>query len=114
MKINANQVLVGFDGTRIMDLDADGREIQATLKGILVRVLVADQKDIDGEEKYGRYKLAERISSSDDLDLTTEETALVKRLVGSLYGPTVVGVTYDLLDGTRTSPRLVEGSNRPI
>ena len=51
-----------------------------------------------GEEKFKRYQLAERISAAGPQDVSVEEVALIKRLIGKGYPPMVVGPAWLALE----------------
>ena len=96
MKINFNQPIHNIQGKDIKDL---------TLKSISVEALLAtfsDEQSLSGEEKVKRYLLATRIyADSEGLDLTVEEIAKIKQLIGKGYGPLIVGQTWEMLDPIR-------------
>ena len=94
MKINFNQPIKNITGEEIKDL---------TLKSVSVEALLAtfsDEQSLLGEEKAKRYVLATRIyANSEELDLTVEEIAKIKQLIGKGYGPLVVGQAWEILEG---------------
>ena len=94
MKINFNQPIKNITGEDIKDL---------TLKTVSVEALLAtfdDERSLSGEEKAKRYLLATRIyANPEDIDLTVEEIAKIKQLIGKGYGPLVVGQAWEILEG---------------
>lgn len=53
-----------------------------------------------GEQKYKRYKLAQRFEKEVvNEDFTSEEIADVKSAIGNIYPPLIVGQLYDQLEG---------------
>jgi hypothetical protein len=50
------------------------------------------------QEKIQRYKLAHRLVEGGTVDLTPEDLALIKRLVGAAYPPLVVGQVHEWCD----------------
>lgn len=94
-KINVNVNLKDFDGT---DLAEGGKPL--TVKRVLINACCSpvQGENIDGVEKYKRYKLADRISKNDEAQLSAEDIVLLKTLVGKLYFPLIVGQIYDLLE----------------
>ena len=94
MKINFNQPIKNIQGEEIKDL---------TLKTVSVEALLAtfpDEQSLSGEEKAKRYLLATRIyANPEELDLTIEEIAKIKQLIGKGYGPLVVGQAWEILEG---------------
>lgn len=128
MKMNMTTVLTGLDGKPLTLSDevrqalipihamiAQGKSSEAiaapeqlipepdplTLRSVLCNALMGqyeDEKALNGEEKVLRWKLAQKVHSEDEPDLTVEDVALVKKLVGKAYGPVVVGPALTLLD----------------
>ena len=96
MKINFNQPIKNIQKEEIKDL---------TLKSVSVEALLAtfsDEQSLSGEEKAKRYLLATRIyANSEELDLTVEEIAKIKQLIGKGYGPLIVGQAWDMLEGNK-------------
>jgi hypothetical protein len=92
MKIDFKQQIKDIKGEQIQDL---------TLKTVSVEALLAtfeDERSLGGEEKLKRYLLAIKIYADDEPDLTVEEIAKVKHLIGKGYGPLVVGRSYQMLE----------------
>jgi len=96
MKINFNQPIKNIRGEEIKDL---------MLKTVSVDALLAtfpDEQSLSGEEKAKRYVLATRIyANPKELDLTVEEVAKIKQLIGKGYGPLIVGQAWDMLEGNK-------------
>jgi len=97
MKLDVTHTIKALDGSPIKD-DQD-RDL--TLKAVLVNALLTqgDEK-LSGEEKYKRYTLSKKIyECGGEVDLAVEEVAQLKRLVGDLYPPIIVGQVFDILEG---------------
>jgi len=97
MKLDFGKVLTGFDGKPIKFNDRD-----ATLGLVAVEALCAvyqDEKDLTGEEKVKRATLAEVAYQGNGVDVSVEDIALIKRLIGKAYGPLVVKKAYDIIEG---------------
>ena len=93
MKINFSQQLKNLKGEEIKDL---------TLKVVSTEALLAtfdDERALSGEEKAKRYLLATRVYANEELDLTVEEIAKLKQLIGKGYGPLIVGQAWEMLEG---------------
>lgn len=59
-----------------------------------------DERNLDGEEKSLRGALAERIAlSNGSLDLSIEEIAKIKKLIGKGFSPLIVNQSYKVLEG---------------
>lgn len=57
-----------------------------------------DERDVAGEEKFRRAKLAFDIAEGGAGTLRAEDITLIKKLIGKLYGPIIVYRAYALLD----------------
>ena len=94
-------VLQNLDGSDMLELDKDGKLTgkPVTLLIIATNSLLAqfqDEQNISGDEKYNRFKLAEKIHSK-NVPLTPEEIVLIRKLIAKGYAPGIVGPCYDLL-----------------
>ena len=91
-----------LDGTPIPVSESDRSPV--TLGQVAETALVspAQGEALQPEEKARRFALAVKIRAGRE-PLTVEEIATVKRAVGQLYGPLVVGRAWELLDPA-TSP----------
>lgn len=70
-----------------------------TLGSLAVSVLLmTDEQNVSADDKFKRFKLAERIADGGVQDVTVEEVALVKRQIGRTCQPIVVGPAYELLE----------------
>jgi hypothetical protein len=97
MEINFSKNLRDLDGE---DLIEKGQPIN--LKTVCVNALLAqfrDETDIDGIEKVKRYKLSTKIyDSNGNIDLSSEEISLIKKLVGKAFSTIIVGQAFDMLN----------------
>ncbi len=64
----------------------------------LVSSYTDEQSSISGEEKFKRGKLALAVQGKKNVNLTSEDTVMVKRLIGKLYSPLIVAQAYAMLD----------------
>jgi hypothetical protein len=97
VKVDVMVVLKNLQGEALKDSDKE-----ATLRSVATAALMLpyqDEQSVGGEEKFTRYKLALRINASESVELTPEEAAKVKQLIGKAFGPAVVGPAYELLNG---------------
>lgn len=72
-----------------------------TLQRVAVNALLSqaeDEANLSGEEKFKRYKLASRIHAEPAVEVSAEEVALLKRLIGKLYLPIIVGPAFEALE----------------
>jgi hypothetical protein len=97
MKVNFGKELKTLDGKSISFAD---RKV-TKLKDICLDALLAtfeDERNLAGEEKARRYVLATQIYSNSDTDLTIEDVALIKRLIGKGFAPIIVGQAFEILE----------------
>ena len=94
MKVNFTKKLRNIDGKPIKDKDGT-----ITLSSISINALLAQTKEeVEGKEKVEQYDLALKIRDNKDADLTVEEIAKIKELVGKIFPPLIVGQTFKMLD----------------
>ena len=96
MKIRFDETMKDLDGKAII---GDGRDL--TLKQIACNALSLifnDEQNLSGEEKAKRGLLAMRIYANTEIDLTVEEVALIKKLIGKAYGPLIVAQAWEILE----------------
>ena len=101
MKTDVTRVLVNIYGEKMNAGVKDGRTIQATLRWACVESLMAmfeDEKNLSGDEKLKRYRLASKIQKQDKPDLSSEDRTLIKQLIAKNFGPAVVGPAYEMLE----------------
>ena len=104
MKINFRQPFVNLDGSPL--LTADGKAPDLISTKVLDALLMPPTTQLDnvgGQDKITRYQLAQKIySATAEVDITVEEAALIKQLIGRFFGPLVVAQTWALIDGVKT------------
>jgi len=94
-------------GKELLDLEGKAIPSQpgklATVRGVCIEALLAtynDEAQLAGEEKLKRWELAVKIKNAvDPVEITVEETSLIKLLVGKAYSPLVVGQVWKILEG---------------
>lgn len=96
MLINVDQKLKNFNGSSIKD--EEGKEI--TLKNVCINVLLMHipKEEINGEEKFKRFKLAHRLDAGESIDLNSSDISLLKDLITKVYSPLIVGQAYLMLE----------------
>lgn len=104
--VNFDQPIPGPNGGPITDKDGKPLDKQPTLGSICETALVSSYADeidpvthketITGQEKYDRWKLAQKLHG--EVTLTAEELAKIKMLVGKAYLPAIVGPAWQMLD----------------
>lgn len=96
MKLNLAATITDLDNQPLMD---GGKPI--TMRKICVDALMTPQQDDNpsGEEKLARYVLAGKLHAGGEVDVTPEDAAKLKTLIGKMYTALVVGRAYELLNG---------------
>ena len=109
MNINVTQQLQDLDGTPMttgkqlcqMCGQVVGENEPLTVRVTAVKSLTAifrDEQELPGEEKVKRFHLALKVTDEDEPDLKAEDIVLIKKMVGKMYGPVVVGRMWAILD----------------
>ncbi len=101
MKLNLDAVLKNLKGESLKEKEGD-KEKEITLRDVfMVSLLANTQEQLEGPEKVKRYKLAQRVNMAQGmLELSVEDIAKCKELVGKIYNTIVVGAAYDLIEGS--------------
>jgi len=109
MKINVTEQLEELDGTpmvtgkrvcQVCGQVVDEKE-PMTVRLAATRALTAvyrDEQNLAGDEKVTRFHLALKIVDEDESDLTAEDIVEIKKMVGKMYGPVVVGRVWSIVD----------------
>lgn len=100
MKCNFDHIMTDIDGTVIPLSAADKSPL--LLKQVCTIALTGNLPGDDrvgGEEKFNRYKLAMKIHDGGEVELTPEEAAKIKHVIGLAYGPVIVGRAFEVLNG---------------
>lgn len=93
MKLNFNVKVKNFDG----------KESESTLDKVLSKNIffLADSPNfqLPYEDKYKAYKLGTRLSESGEIELSTEEATLLKRIASVALTIGGYGQVVDLIEG---------------
>lgn len=100
MKVLLNEDLLSYNGETIMEGTGGDAGPVTVRKALEIACVSADpQKWVTGDQKYEVYAVLKRIGGAkDEIEFDAKETLLLKELIGNIYGPSVVGSVYDLLD----------------
>jgi hypothetical protein len=108
MRRNLEQPIYDLDGEAIIEPQS---KKPLTLTTVALNALLAsydDERALTGKEKAERMQLALKINKRPgEVDLTAEQLAKLKELIGKAYGALVVGRAYELLE---MEPRAVEAA----
>jgi hypothetical protein len=96
MKIKLNQELKGVDGIETLKGDK-GRAL--TFKDICVNAILTPEQGEDEKKKYERYELFKKIREGGaEVDLKVEEVVLIKKSIGKVNPPLVMGQCWEILE----------------
>lgn len=95
MKIDFDAVLKTLDGEEIKNGDKT-----VMLKTVAVESLLNPNGKEQPEPmvKVERFKLAQKIHDGGEIDLQSEDIAMIKKLIGESYAPLIVGQAYEMLE----------------
>lgn len=100
MKIKLDQTLKDVRGEVIREPDS---EDALTLGTVCVRSLMGNYQDeirtLKGEEKVRRYDLAMRLRGCDEIELPSEDVALIKDLIAKAFPTLVCGQAWHMIEG---------------
>jgi len=110
LKLDISTKILNIDGTSI-PITQKGKVDDWIFKDAFITVLTSlSDKQETGEAKFGKYVLAQKIQKSTKLiELTLDETKMLKELVGETYAPIVVGQIWTVLDPEGCSGSQKEG-----
>jgi hypothetical protein len=100
MKFDMQTSLTGFNGDPIKKSENDDSPVTLGETLSMACVNASPQKHADGDAKLKIYRVLQKVGIKDveEIELEAEEVALLKELVGDMYGVAVVGAVYDLLE----------------
>lgn len=101
MKRNLTVNILDLSGAEVLEPDGAGgvRPIPARVVARNALLARRPNEDLKLEDQMTRYNLAKRIEATpDDVELSAEEIALIKRLVAQNYAPLVTGFVSSLLE----------------
>lgn len=97
MKRNFSLPLNDIDGNPLVN-----NNLPFTLGSAAIGALLAtfeDERHLPGEQKFQRYMLANKIHANPEaLEVSAEEIAMLKNLIGKAYTPIVVGPAFLALE----------------
>ena len=103
--IDFTQVMKGLDGTAFTQTsgttEKPQKPEQITLGDISVNALetlMPDDAKLTGEDKFKMDMLARKVYKAKSVTLSTDEVNLLKQRIGKLYGATIVGAAWRMLD----------------
>lgn len=79
------------------DTHKDGKPIIA-LDIVKVSLFVQFEGEIDGEEKFKRYELVQRLKNGGDNEVSPEEIVILKQRIGKIYPANIIGQLWKILN----------------
>jgi hypothetical protein len=96
VRINFSAILLDLQDKPLMQ--PGDSPAPATLAWIASEALLRATDDKDGQKKYQLYALAMKVGKGGEVELKSEDIALIKTKVGEQFAPLVVGRAFDLLE----------------
>lgn len=98
MKKNLSNDLLDIDGQTIKDEKGHNLTVGRTCINALLNHL---ENNVPANEKLARYDLALTIKMNEkECELTAEQLSLIKKCVGEIYKPVVVGFVHRYLESS--------------
>lgn len=60
-----------------------------------------DEKNIGADDKVRRFQIALKATAGGEQELSVEEVAELKKLIGKFFAPLVVGRAFEILDPSK-------------
>jgi hypothetical protein len=92
MKIDFSAIIADLDGKPLAELTL------GTMATNALMLPFEDERNLSGEEKVRRFKLAQRIHGAAEVDLTAEDISLIKKLIAKGYATMPTARAWELLD----------------
>jgi hypothetical protein len=99
MKINVLVKLKDIDGTDIIPT-ANAKPM--TLKDVIFNSILSPSQDDDEKKKYEKYEIFKKVKEAGKdglVELKAEEITTIKKSIGKVQPPLVLGQAFDLLEG---------------
>lgn len=95
MKIAINEKLTGIDASPIIKPDKSF----LTLKDVCVSSILTSAGEDTEKEKWGKYEIFKKLrSAKEQVELTVEEIVVIKKAIGKLQPPLILGQCFELLE----------------
>lgn len=100
MKLNLQRALLTIKGDLVRSPSGEA----VSLRDVLVDVLLIDEQNMAGEVKLRQYHLARALTvANDTIEVTVEDLAKMKELVGRFCTVLVAGQVMPMLDNPEAS-----------
>ena len=100
MKTNLNQEILDAEGKSIVS----GPRPQLFLRDVCINAVLTPVQTDKPEDKWKKYEIFKKLQSkSNEIDLPIEDIALIKRCVGLINPPLIMGQAFEMLEGAAAS-----------
>lgn len=105
MKVNVRYKFKDLTGKVIKDPEGNPFELKTVINNVLLaldppQASGRSAEQTSGDEKARRYMLAVKVYGAKDfVELSVEDVAMIKDLIGKTQAPLVVGQAYEVLEG---------------
>ena len=98
MKIKLDQKIMSADG--IKAISSQDTKCDLVLKDVCINAILHSEKDDTEKQKYEAYELFVKLRDSQkEIELTVEEVVKLKKKIGVIYMPLILGQAWDMLEG---------------
>lgn len=104
MKIKLNVELKGIDGVTSLPVPSKERNGKIlTLKEVCINSILTPVQGDDEKKKFEKWELFKKIRDckSNDIELKAEEIVIIKKSIGIIQPPLIMGQAFDLLEGMK-------------
>lgn len=100
MRVKLAAPILDLSGTPMKESPTDKKFMTIQSVSVFAVLSAGIDANTDAVEKFNRYQFAQKLTNSGDVDLTIDEIAQIKKYVGQIYAPIVVGRVYDHFEST--------------
>jgi len=95
MKIAINQPIIGINGKEIINPDNS----KMTLKDVCVQSILTPAEGDDEKKKFEKWEIYKKLRNAQtEVELKIEEVGLIKKCIGKLQPPLVMGQCFEMLE----------------
>lgn len=96
MKIRVNQKLLDERGREIILQDKS----VMMLRDVIINAILMPDKDDDEKKKWEKYEIYKKLrdATSEEIDFSVEEVALIKKLIGKYQPQLIMGQCWEMLE----------------
>ena len=95
MKVKINQKLMGSDGA---PLEKEKGQV-ITFKDIAIHSILSPIQGDDEKKKWDKYEIYRKLKDAkDDVELKTEEVAILKLAIGKVQPPLIMGQCWEIIE----------------